>query len=258
MKLTKCEKNHFYDSDKYKSCPHCGKTSSSTACVASSAVTGQRDSTLGGQRRVTGQPVVSFGFSQAPARSEDGERTEAIIDGARRNSLLMETPVCQDAVVTDDEGDHDAGCESPLLKSVSEVRETVHYEETKTVAFYDNAEEPVVGWLVCVRGEYFGMGFPIKTGKNMIGRSSRMDIALTKEVSVSRDRHAILIYEPKKKQFFIQPGEGNGLTYVNEDLLMVPQEIHDYDVIQIGNVAFALRTLCGEKFSWETYIESEG
>ena len=77
-----------------------------------------------------------------------------------------------------------------------------------------------------------------------------MDIALAKELSVSRDRHAIITYEPIKRKFYIQCGEGSGLTYVNNEVLMTPREIVDYDLIRMGNCKLILRTLCNGEFSW--------
>lgn len=261
MKLTRCEKKHFYDSDKYSSCPHCNRAMPNTVSVEASVQTGGKESTLGGSKKQASQPVHQQ-VSHASSYSEDSVKTAAIIDGISRGNTDERDISRQEAVVSVTEDHGGQGVQGvqeaqPLLASVNAVRETVHYEEARTVAFYDNEAEPVVGWLVCVKGEYFGVSFPLKTGKNTIGRSSRMDVALTKEVSISRDRHAILTYEPRKRQFFVQPGEGNGLTYVNDDLLMMPQEIQDYDVVQVGNGVFVFRTLCGDKFTWDTYMVGE-
>lgn len=257
MKLTRCEKKHFYDSDKYTSCPHCNKAVISAVSVGVPMQEGKKESTLGGNKNVSKR--VESQESQEPPKLKDSVKTEAIIDGIGKINVGLENMSKQDdmALEADNVGEPIAENAQPLLASINAVRETVHYEETKTVAFYDNEAEPVVGWLVCVKGEYFGIGFPLKTGKNTIGRSPKMDVALLKEVSVSRDRHAILIYEPRKSQFFLQPGESNGLTYINDDLLMMPQEIHDYDVIQVGNGVFVFRTLCGNKFTWDTYMVGE-
>ena len=80
-----------------------------------------------------------------------------------------------------------------------------------------------------------------------------MDVPLAKELSVSRDKHAVVIYEPKKRVFYIHAGDGNGLTYVNDDLLMMPMQITDFDQIQLGNGIFLLRTFCCDRFSWDDF-----
>ncbi len=135
------------------------------------------------------------------------------------------------------------------------IKQTESTSNDKTVAFYNfsNNVEPVVGWIVCVKGEYMGESFPLKSGRNNIGRSLSMDIALAKEKSVSREKHAAIVFEPHQKKFFIQGGESSGLTYVNNELVMVFKEIFDYDMITLGESEFAFIHFVGDKFSWEDY-----
>jgi pSer/pThr/pTyr-binding forkhead associated (FHA) protein len=108
-----------------------------------------------------------------------------------------------------------------------------------------------VGWLVCVGGEYFGEGFNLKAGQNFIGRALTMDVPLAKDTSVSRNRHAIVTYDPKGRVFYLQQGESNGLTYRNGELLLAPSKLEPYDKIQVGGSEFVFAAFCGEKFSWE-------
>ena len=147
---------------------------------------------------------------------------------------------------------------SPVPSLQSQVNAvTVHgsTEDVKTVAFYDFADtEPVVGWLVCVKGEYFGYSFNLKAGQNFIGRAMNMDVPLAKDTSVSRNRHAIITYDPLNRLFFIQPGESNGLTYLNDNLLLTHQPIKPYEKIRVGNSELIFVPCCGEQFAWEDYI----
>ena len=47
-----------------------------------------------------------------------------------------------------------------------------------------------------------------------------MDVQIP-EPTVSRERHAIITYEPKKRMFLIQPGDGSGMVFTfNDELLM--------------------------------------
>jgi predicted RNA-binding Zn-ribbon protein involved in translation (DUF1610 family) len=128
-------------------------------------------------------------------------------------------------------------------------------EDVKTVGFYNLQDtEPTVGWLVCVRGAYVGQSFVLKTGRNNIGRALDMDIALAKETGVSRNKHAVVTYEPLKKEFFIQPGDGNGLTYVNDELLMTFAPLKAYDKITMGSSEYIFVAFCNEQFTWDDYI----
>lgn len=130
------------------------------------------------------------------------------------------------------------------------------YDSAKTVGVYADANtEPVVGWLICVKGESFGESFNLKAGKNSIGRGAGMDVMLAQERSVSRDKHAIITYEPKKRIFLIQPGESSGLVYLNDDLLMNFAQLSAYDTIQLGEAIFKFLPFCGENFIWDDYLE---
>lgn len=145
--------------------------------------------------------------------------------------------------------------ENSLAAAVKNAGSVVQSSNDKTVAFYNfaNDVEPVVGWIVCVEGEYKGEGFPLKSGRNNIGRSLNMDVALAKEKSVSRERHAVITFEPHQKKFFVQSGESSGLTYVNNEILMTFKELQDYDVIALGECKFVFVRLVNDRFSWDNY-----
>lgn len=111
--------------------------------------------------------------------------------------------------------------------------------------------EPVVGWLVCIKGEYFGESFKLHSGKNFIGRASDMDIILGLDKSVSRNRHACVIYEPRSRVFIAQPGESRELFYLNDDVVLDNVKMKAYDVLQIGETKLMIIPCCGEQFSWD-------
>ena len=114
--------------------------------------------------------------------------------------------------------------------------------------------EPPVGWLVCVNGEEFGRSFNIHSGNNSIGRTAENDVSLGREMSVSRKGHAFVIYEPKKKEFYLKPGEQSGLTYLNEEFITHITALNAFDIISMGDAKMVFVPLCCEKFSWEDYI----
>lgn len=145
----------------------------------------------------------------------------------------------------------------PLKQSINSTNSAVVSQDSKTIGFFSVGieTEPVVGWLVCVNGQYIGESFNLKAGRNNIGRSLNMDIPLAKEGSVSRDRHAIITFDPKKRTFILQPGEGNGLTYHNDELVITYVELKDYDVIQLGQAEFVFSSFCNENFSWDKYLK---
>lgn len=107
-----------------------------------------------------------------------------------------------------------------------------------------------VGWIVGLNGVSKGRLFPCKVGRNRIGSGRNMDIVLLGEQSVSQDTHALIIYEPRKRRFFIQAGTSDGLTYLNDELVFTHDELHVYDRITLGEAEFVFVPLCGECFSW--------
>ncbi len=130
-------------------------------------------------------------------------------------------------------------------------------DDSRTISVYQSAkvENPqislVVGWLVCIKGKMYGQDFRLKSGRNFIGRGAGMDICLAGENTVSRDRHAAIIHEPRKNIFIAQPGESRELFYVNGDVVLSPVQLKKNDVLQIGDVSLMLIPCCDEAFTWD-------
>ena len=126
-------------------------------------------------------------------------------------------------------------------------------DDQKTISYYNQmiGSEPVVGWLVCISGKHFGEDFRLSGGKNFIGRSTDMDVALTGEKSISRERHCIILYEPKQNIFMIQPGDSRELSYLNDKVILQAEQIKAYDVISLGDTKLMFIPFCGDQFKWE-------
>lgn len=125
MKIAKCENNHYYDADKYKSCPHCREMKN---------------------------------------------------------------------------GSYSAEIQFDKTEALTELIDTGHKADDEvTVAYYSNTIQtnPVVGWLVCTKGAGFGESHSLKSGRNFVGRDSSMDVVLSGDKSISRNKHAIIVYDPK-------------------------------------------------------------
>lgn len=121
---------------------------------------------------------------------------------------------------------------------------------TKRVAPKELGIDPVVGWLVCVEGADKGRDYRIHTERNFIGRAQHMDICVSGDDSISRERHAILSFDPKKKQFWIQPGESTGLVYLNGDAVYVPMELKDRDLVELGQTKLMFLAFVNSSFQW--------
>jgi len=126
-------------------------------------------------------------------------------------------------------------------------------EEGRTVAvdMKKVGIDPVVGWLVCIKGPSRGRDYRIRSGRNGIGRSEAMDVQITGDDTVSRENHAFLVYEPRKRIFSIRPGDGRGLVYLNGDEVVQASDIKSYDIIELGETQLMFVPLCGDKFNWD-------
>ncbi len=201
MDIRKCEKGHFYDANKNKSCPQCMQEQ-----------TGKMSGfDMGNPNNIN---------TRAKAMNAQYEK----MNSKRKNN-----------------------------------RGAVSFEadENRTVGFYSikMETEPVVGWLVCIKGENEGISFPLKLGRNFIGRGADMDVVLKNDKSVSRKKHAIVLYEPRTKSFIAQPGESRELVYLNDEVVLTSERLKAYDILAVGNSELSFIPFCGPKFSWEDWDE---
>ncbi len=208
MRQTRCEKGHFYDADRFASCPHCANMAGGMP-QGNPTVT----KTLDDQVTVTlGKPVQSEQMAQ----------------------MAQAVPARQ------------------VVEVAAEIRAVTPFDdEPVTQGFFKKDSDPVVGWLVCTKGVHKGEDFRLRAGRNFIGRGQNMDIKLTGENTVSRDKHAIVLYEPNQRIFLAQMGESHELVYLNGNLLMSNAQMKAYDRLQLGDAELMLIPCCGETFDWQ-------
>ena len=208
MRQTRCEKGHFYDADRFASCPHCANVAGGMP-QGNPTVT----KTLDDQVTVTlGKPVQSEQMAQ----------------------MAQAVPAPQ------------------VVEVAAEIRAVTPFDdEPVTQGFFKKDSDPVVGWLVCTKGVHKGEDFRLRAGRNFIGRGQNMDIKLTGENTVSRDKHAIVLYEPNQRIFLAQMGESHELVYLNGNLLMSNAQMKAYDRLQLGDAELMLIPCCGETFDWQ-------
>ena len=119
-------------------------------------------------------------------------------------------------------------------------------------------DDPVVGWLVCLAGPDRGKDFRLHSEKNFVGRSPIMDVCIAGDETVSRDRHALVIFDPKKSAFWAVPGDAAGLVYLNGDIVHSPTLMHRDDLLEVGQTKLVLVPFCGEKYSWSRELMVTG
>lgn len=115
----------------------------------------------------------------------------------------------------------------------------------------NSGADPVVGWLVCVKGPDMGKDYRLHSGTNFIGRSERMDVCIKNDNAISRSAAASISYDDRSRTFFIQKGEVRNLIYLNGRALRADADLSIYDRIEIGNTMLVFVPLCGQQFNWQ-------
>lgn len=210
MNLVKCNYGHFYDDERYSSCPHCAAPDAQDDNLTVPIMSNPSNDAI----------TVAMNLTAAmgqPSQSEATSLADAVRDATHGN---VNAPISND---------------------------------DKTVGFYSSTigKEPVVGWLVCTSGEHFGEDFKMKSGRNFIGRAGGMDIALLKDGTVSRERHAIVVYEPRENVFIVQPGDSKELSYLNGEVVLSPKEINPHDRLVVGKSELMFIPCCTSAFNWD-------
>jgi hypothetical protein len=111
---------------------------------------------------------------------------------------------------------------------------------------------PTVGWLVCIGGPDRGRDYRIRSGRNFIGRAEQMHICIEGDPAITREKHAVISHDPKQGRFMLLPGDGSGLTYLNDNPVEVPTELKARDTIELGETKLVFVPFCGEDFQWRT------
>lgn len=217
MNLKRCENGHFYDADKFASCPHCVQPTGG----------GASDPTVGAGNQSGGAVTVPGGFDMGPVYT-----SPEIVNQRQGGASSIRSDIEKMMTLPDPKTEED---------------------DSKTIAILETPQgrEPVVGWLVCVKGDYYGESFKLKTGRNFIGRSNKMDVVLAKDNSVSRDKHAIVLYEPKKREFIAQAGESRSLLYLNDEVVLMTEKLKKGDILTLGNTKLMFIPCCGPDFGWD-------
>ncbi|MCK5720124.1 MAG: FHA domain-containing protein [Thiomargarita sp.] len=117
-------------------------------------------------------------------------------------------------------------------------------------------DDPVVGWVVIIKGAGQGYSRKLGYGQNTIGRSHTervsLDFGVNSDSEISRVKHAVITYDPKGKKYYLYSGDGINLTYLNDAPVLTPVELTGGEKIVLGDTTLYFVPFCGEKFDWQT------
>lgn len=138
-----------------------------------------------------------------------------------------------------------------------ERKETGITEEDIEEKLLMEKTEPVCGWIVCISGPRQGKDYKIRDGKNFLGRADDMDIQILGDNDISRRNHAIIVFDKKKKETVLLPGESNGIVYMNDEAVYTPRVLNPYDILELGKSQFLFIPFCGEHFMWKNLEDKD-
>ena len=145
------------------------------------------------------------------------------------------------------------GATTPLEPPKVIIKSSGAEDTGETVGFYNEmTTKPVVGWLVSIEGTTAGKDFRLCSGRNYIGRSKDMDVVLEGDNKVSRNKHAIVLFDPKSQKALCQAGESRELFYLNDNVVTGTVELKQGDVITIGDTQLMFVPFCGDLHTWNT------
>ena len=107
----------------------------------------------------------------------------------------------------------------------------------------------VVGWLVGLNGSTRGEAYPVRMGRNVIGRDRKSDIVVNDDQASSH--HADLVFRPEERRFILMDHNSTNGTYVNEMEIEPRRDLIEKDVVRIGGHRFLFSPLCHDGFHWD-------
>lgn len=153
---------------------------------------------------------------------------------------------------------------APTISPINTV-----FEEPKTVLIGANKrkqqkqeesingmDDPIVGWVVIIKGPGQGKSRDLGYGQNSIGRGNNERVCLNfgseSDDEMSREKHAVITYDPKGKKYYLHSGTTTSLTYLNDSPVLVPVELNGGEEIILGQTHLRFVPFCGEDFDWNS------
>lgn len=116
----------------------------------------------------------------------------------------------------------------------------------------------VTGWLVVLSGSGRGRSVPLRYGLNSLGRSPDQKVCVDfGDGKISRENHCSIAYDTKSRNFFIQHGGGQNLTYMDDTPVLAATPLEHGAVITVGDTELGFYALCGPDFEWSDEASDE-
>tara|TARA_R110000868_G_scaffold177818_2_gene416941 strand:+ start:190 stop:822 length:633 start_codon:yes stop_codon:yes gene_type:complete len=142
---------------------------------------------------------------------------------------------------------------SSKTQPVIKKRTPVSSSDLNVDAITDTMSDPLSGWIVIIKGPGQGAYFPLRYGKNFIGRDKEQAVNLDfGDATISRQNHCSIEYDGRDKAFYLNQGDGRNSPRLNSKRMAeFSVEISNLDEIEIGETVLKFVALCGADFCWD-------
>ncbi len=189
----------------------------------------------------------------APTRLIRNKKTRLLDENAAADETVLITDDDKKAAATEKLSDADMSQAKEKAKPKASPKTRIFRgsRSSKKVSAESDSFNPVTGWLVIISGPGRGRSIALGYGAQKIGRNSDQDISLNfGDEEISREKHAGIVYDPKGCKFYLQPGDGTNLVYLNDAPVLSPTELESGHTIQLGGTSLCFVAFCGQDFNW--------
>ena len=96
------------------------------------------------------------------------------------------------------------------------------------------------------------------SGTNTIGRSGAARVSVNfGDDQISRSVHAIVTYDPRNRDWYIERGHGKNLAYVDDQPVLQPMPLEPQTHMQLGSTTLRFVPFCSKDFDWQDTSEDD-
>lgn len=212
-------------------------------------------------------PEISVNLDNQPTVKGSGPSPSSTAPTKLPNeSLFLDDPPTAPAARQNQapQGLRSSAVSAPIVAALDETKTSIaggHKQaQGKATSFteVDAMANPLAGWLVIIDGPGKGNFLKIGYGQNTVGRGNGERICLDFGDSlISRSGHAIVTYDPRGRRFYLQPGSGPNLSYLNDAPILQATELPAFSHIIMGETTLRFVPFCGQDFFWDKSNQGE-
>ena len=148
--------------------------------------------------------------------------------------------------------DGPGGAVSPAASDKTEIYSGGRTVGKAEATGFDEATDPVTGWLVVIQGPGLGNSIQIGSGMNNVGRGAEANVSLPfGDRLISSDDHVRIIYDDTERKFFIAHGSSRNLSRVNGQMLANTLPLENNAIVELSKVTTVVfKSFCSESFDW--------